>query len=87
MPIFGHSFDGFADSMTVWVELGGERHERTFTFNSDLADLKVAQSFMRHAEMLQERLGDGADVQRAVMVDQCLALERLFPHLKDRLPA
>lgn len=71
----------------------GTRHKRTLHpyDDRDYQDLRIADLFWRHAEIVAALVpgDDFTHEQRAaaVLTDRCLAVERLFPHLRDRLPA
>jgi hypothetical protein len=49
--------------------------------------MRVASDFVRHAEMLAAGWGPSDSLQQAIVTDWCLAIERLFPDLRDALPA
>lgn len=80
--------------LTVRVTLDdGTTHERTLDHrdDADYRDYKIARSFWSHALITLERptsAGLSEEQRRAAaLVDQCLAIETVFPHLRELLPA
>jgi hypothetical protein len=68
----------------VLVKIDGERHRRALNGldDKDYADMGVAARFWKDADRAYEM-----GFPKAGLTYQCLAVERLFPHLRERLPA
>jgi hypothetical protein len=76
------------DTLMVRVVLNGMKYRRAVDWRDEkqARDLRVASDYAAHAHMLTERLPASGMRQRAIVTDWCLAIERLFPDLRDALP-
>jgi len=74
--------------LVVAVTFEGARHERRLDprVDRDARDLRIAQSFMRHRDIILSKETVDRAVVAAADVDYCIAVERLFPRLIGRLP-
>jgi len=61
----------------------GETFKRRIDFedDQDYQDMRIAKGFWDHAERIR------SVSEEAALVDQCLAIERLFPESRELLPA
>lgn len=76
--------DCMSDDIEVRVRLNGRTHTRILNGmqDRDHRDLRIAAMYWRCHDRALE-LGE----REAALTEGCLAVERLFPHLREELPA
>lgn len=86
--------DRFGDEVVCVRMPDGSRHERRLDYldDEDAQDARIASSFLRHQEAvlaLKDRPSTLTyeQIDAAATTDFCLAVERMFPHLREALPA